>query len=607
MSDLECRVPRFDLIAMGRALVDLYGEQLGCRLEEVASFARFVGGSPTNVAIGASRLGLRVAMITRVGNDHNGRFIRETLVREGVNVEHVVTDPSRLTAVAFLSIRSAATFPLLHYRKEPADLGISPADYTEDFLKQGKALLVTGGHLVTRAAVDNVMFAVGCARRAGVKVVFDIDYRPVFWEVTQLDDGENRSTPSQAATGATQAVLEFCDLVVGTEEEICIAGSSVDVKVALRNIRRRTKATIVMKRGAEGCVVFGDQIPEDFNEAHIGHPFRVEVLNVLGAGDGFLAGWLYGWLSERPVSECSTTANACGALVASRHGCSVASPTRTELEQFLRDAHNGRGPNKDLLRRIHREAGRAEQTSPRIVIDVTETSGEGAETAIWGDRHHELFAFAREIVGQYVGATGKIGVIVPDKHQLIPHQPEGDWSLVMRRITTGKDDPRSAATFGAEFAVGVRKWPPHHVASVIVNVDRKYGLEKMVANQLPAVQTALWEYGIELSVRLKFVDELRELQTLRVALDAINRLEIYPDWWEVESEKYDFDLSSLQSPEFWGKQIGRGFFLVVTPQDAVRLRWISSVQGASDCRAGGLAIGASRWSEMLHSASEREI
>src|SRR5690242_18040207 len=116
---------------MGRAIVDVYGDQAGCRLEEVTSFSRYVGGCPANIAIGTSRLGLRVGFITRVGDEQHGRFLREQLEAEGVDVSCVRTDPHRLTGVAFLGIRDRETFPLLHYRRDCADMAITPDDYTE--------------------------------------------------------------------------------------------------------------------------------------------------------------------------------------------------------------------------------------------------------------------------------------------------------------------------------------------------------------------------------------------------------------------------------------------------------------------------------------------
>jgi 5-dehydro-2-deoxygluconokinase len=136
-----------ELVCMGRAAVDLYGEQIGGRLEDMQTFAKYLGGSPCNTAVGSSRLGLRAAMLTRVGDEHNGRFVRETLAAEGVDVSQVRTDPERLTALVFLGIQDRETFPLVFYRDRCADMGLTAADVDADFIGSAKALLLSGTHL----------------------------------------------------------------------------------------------------------------------------------------------------------------------------------------------------------------------------------------------------------------------------------------------------------------------------------------------------------------------------------------------------------------------------------------------------------------------------
>jgi len=133
-----------DLLAVGRSSVDLYGQQVGGRLEDMASFAKYVGGSPTNTAIGGARLGLSTALLTRVGADHMGRFIREQLVREGVDVASVVSDPDRLTALVVLGIRDQETFPLIFYRENCADMALSLADVDEAQVAGARAVLING-------------------------------------------------------------------------------------------------------------------------------------------------------------------------------------------------------------------------------------------------------------------------------------------------------------------------------------------------------------------------------------------------------------------------------------------------------------------------------
>ena len=314
---------RFDLVCMGRAAVDLYGEQIGGRLEDMQSFAKYLGGSPANTAVGASRLGLQVAMLTRVGDEHLGRFVRETLDAEGVDTSHVRTDPARLTALVFLGIRDRDTFPLVFYREQCADMGLVADDVDPAFIASARALLISGTHLSQPPTFEACLKAMQAARAAGTRVVLDIDYRPVLWGLTAPGLGERRFVASPQVSAQLQRVLSLCDLIVGTEEEIHIAGGSDDSRVALAAIRQHSPALIVMKRGPTGCVAYA----ADIDGGVAGPGFAVEVFNVLGAGDAFMAGLLRGWVRGAPLAEALRYANACGALVVSRNGCAPAMPS----------------------------------------------------------------------------------------------------------------------------------------------------------------------------------------------------------------------------------------------------------------------------------------
>ena len=170
-----------DLITIGRASVDLYGQQIGTRLEDVASFAKSVGGCPTNISVGTARLGLKSALLTRVGKEQMGRFIREQLEREGVETKGIVTDPERLTALAILSVESDHSFPLLFYRDNCADNALCEDDISEDFIRSARAILVTGTHFSKPHTDAAQRKAIRIAKESGAKVVFDIDYRPNLW------------------------------------------------------------------------------------------------------------------------------------------------------------------------------------------------------------------------------------------------------------------------------------------------------------------------------------------------------------------------------------------------------------------------------------------
>ncbi len=192
--------PRLDVITIGRSSVDLYGAQVGGRLEDMASFSKAVGGCPTNIAIGTARLGLKSGLITRVGDEHMGRFIREQCAREGVDVTGVRTDPVRLTALVLLGIRDEKTFPLLFYRENCADGALDESDIDPDYIESAKAVLVSGTHFARANTAAAQRKAMGIARAAGRKVVFDIDYRPNLWGLAGHGAGEERYIKSGEVT-----------------------------------------------------------------------------------------------------------------------------------------------------------------------------------------------------------------------------------------------------------------------------------------------------------------------------------------------------------------------------------------------------------------------
>jgi 5-dehydro-2-deoxygluconokinase len=324
-----------DVITIGRSSVDLYGAQVGGRLEDMGSFNKYIGGSPTNIACGAARLGLKSGLITRVGDEHMGRFIREQLVREGVDTGGVVTDPERLTALVLLGIRDQEQFPLIFYRENCADMALSENDIDENYISSTRAVVVTGTHLSHPRTEAAVLKALDLARKHGVRTALDIDYRPNLWGVAGHGEGESRFVESAKVTKKLQSSLHLFDLIVGTEEEFHIAGGSTETLEALRAVRSVSGATLICKRGAAGAVAFEAAIPARLDEGQTGPGFPIEVFNVLGAGDGFFAGLLKGWLEDADWPTALKYANACGAIAVSRHGCTPAYPALEELEFFL--------------------------------------------------------------------------------------------------------------------------------------------------------------------------------------------------------------------------------------------------------------------------------
>jgi 5-dehydro-2-deoxygluconokinase len=294
-----------DLVCMGRTSVDLYGEQVGAKLEDTQSFRKYVGGSATNVAVGTARLGVKTAMLTRVGDEQMGRFVRRSLAEDGVDVSHVLPDPERLTPYVLLAVRESEDFPRLFVYENSADMAVAEEDVDPAFIASSGALLVTGTHFsrpVTRAASFEAMRA---AKEAGTRIAFDLDYRPVFWGVATHEQGGEMFVESIEVTEVYQSALPDCDLVVGTEEEVRIAGGATDTRAALENIRGLSEATIVLKTGALGATVFEGPIPDDLDDGTKVRGFPVEVLNTVGAGDAFMSGFLRGGCARSRRSGAS--------------------------------------------------------------------------------------------------------------------------------------------------------------------------------------------------------------------------------------------------------------------------------------------------------------
>src|SRR5690606_32686588 len=172
---------RLDVIAIGRSSVDLYGQQIGTRLEDVGSFAKSVGGCPANIAVGTARLGLRSALVTRVGAEQMGGFIKEQLGREGVETAGIVTDADRLTALGLLSVEAEGVSPMIFYRTDCADMALNEGDIDESFIRRAGAICVTGTHFSAPGPAAAQRKAIRLAKQHGLRVVFDIDYRPNLW------------------------------------------------------------------------------------------------------------------------------------------------------------------------------------------------------------------------------------------------------------------------------------------------------------------------------------------------------------------------------------------------------------------------------------------
>lgn len=320
-----------DVICMGRVAVDLYAKDIGVNLADVNSFNKYLGGCAGNIAVGTARLGLKSSIFSCVGQDDMGEFIAKELLRCGVNRDFLFTTDKHLTGLVLLGIKPPREFPLIFYRNDCADMQIKAEQITKDGLKQAKSLLITGTGLSTAEMLQTTKDVVQMARQCETAVIMDLDFRPVLWGLTTLGNGESRYITDAKVSKTYQELVPLCDLIVGTEEEFCIAGGSTNFDEALSLIQAQTTVPLVVKLGEKGCTIYLSHDKKPLST----RSFPVDVLNVLGAGDAFMSGLLLGLLNEQGWDKAATYANAAGALVVTRHGCAPAIPNLEELHYFI--------------------------------------------------------------------------------------------------------------------------------------------------------------------------------------------------------------------------------------------------------------------------------
>jgi 5-dehydro-2-deoxygluconokinase len=529
-----------DVVTIGRASVDLYGQQIGTRLEDVGSFAKSVGGCPCNIAIGTARLGLRSALVTRVGDEQMGRFIREQLGREGVETRGVTTDPDRLTALVLLAVEGQGVSPMIFYRTDCADMALGEADIDEALIASARAVVVTGTHFSTPNAEAAQLKAIRIARAHGGRVVFDIDYRPNLWGLAGHEAGFSRYVKSPRVTAVYRQVLPHADLVVGTEEEVLIAAGADTLPEALRAIRAVTAATIVLKRGAMGCIVYDGAIPDDLEQGIVGDGFPIEVYNVLGAGDAFMSGFLRGWLRGETLATAATWANACGAFAVSRLLCAPEYPTWEELGHFLAHGSPERALRRDAaLSHIHWATTRRTDWPELMAFAIDHRA---QLEALPGATPERLTAFKRLAVQAALKvADGRpgFGMLLDDRFGRDALFDVAGTSLWIGRPV---EDPGSRPLrFEVSQDLGSRlvDWPVDHCLKVLCfyHPDDDAALKAAQVDKLRAACDAARKVGREILIEIiaskhgPLADD-----TLARALAELYAAGLKPDWWKLEPQ-----------------------------------------------------------------------
>jgi len=330
---------KYDSLHMGRSSIDLYSNDVGAPFVDIKSFAAYVGGSPTNISVGMRRLGAKPALLTAFGEDPVGDFLLHFLQEEGVETRYILRKPGHRTSAVVLGIEPPNKFPLVYYRDNCADIELTIDDVLASPVAESRILQFAGTNLSREPSRSATMFAAEFARQTGTEVVFDVDFRPDQWH------------DPRAFGVSSRAVIRLADIVIGTEDElnaamltdpaqISLTHSQVsdtkvggDVDAAVDAILKLGPKAVIQKRGEEGARV---HLLEAGTRKSIDVPgFPVKVYNILGAGDAFGAGFLFGYVNGRGWYESARLGNACGAIVVTKHGCANFMPTYDELMEFV--------------------------------------------------------------------------------------------------------------------------------------------------------------------------------------------------------------------------------------------------------------------------------
>jgi 5-dehydro-2-deoxygluconokinase len=478
-----------------------------------------------------------------VGDEQMGRFVREQMQREGVATQGIAVDRQRLTSLVLLSVENDKTFPLIFYRDNCADAALCEDDVDPDYIARADAVLVTGTHFAKPHNAAAQRKAMRLCKAAQGKVIFDIDYRPNLWGLAGHAAGEERYIKSDSVSEHLQSVLADCDLIVGTEEEVHIAGGSEETLQALRTIRSLSTAIIVLKRGPMGCVVYPGAIPSRIEDGIIGKGFPIEVYNVLGAGDAFLSGFLRGYLKGEPLEVAATWANACGAFAVSRLLCSPESPTWEELQYFLKHGSPHRALRKDeAINHIHWATTRRPQ-APQLLALAIDHRKQLEDMADEVGAPRQRIAPFKQLAVKALTAVAKgrsgYGILLDDtygREAMFDAAKSNVW--VARPVELPGSRPLQFE-FTQDLGSRLVEWPATHTVKCLAfyHPDDPPELREAQGQKLRTLFEASRKTGHELMIEIIAGRHgpLKE-DTVARALEQVYGLGIKPDWWKLEPQ-----------------------------------------------------------------------
>jgi 5-dehydro-2-deoxygluconokinase len=306
-----------DVCVLGRIGYDLYALEHHRPLPEVERFERKLGGSSANMAVGLARLGLKVGMVSALGDDALAEYLLAFLRCEGVDTAFVRRVAGYNTSLCLTEVSPPDRFPQVFYRREAADTRVEAGPAQLAYVRQARMFITNGTSLAADPSREATLQALAAARSASTRTVFDVDYRASSWP-----------SPEEAGRQARRA-LAHVDVVLGNEDELALLTGEREGAAQIRAVLKAGAGLVVRKLGARGVEAHSR------DSSATAAPFEVDVVSTIGAGDGFASGFLDALHRDRPLSECLSQGNAAAAIVVSRVGCSDAMPYRDELEAFL--------------------------------------------------------------------------------------------------------------------------------------------------------------------------------------------------------------------------------------------------------------------------------
>ncbi|WP_410515135.1 5-dehydro-2-deoxygluconokinase [Paenibacillus sp. BR2-3] len=314
------RQAKFDIIAIGRACIDLNATEYNRPMEETMTFSKYVGGSPVNIAIGSSKLGLKAGFIGKLSDDQHGRFITNYIRNLGIDISGVVLDQEgHKSGLAFTEILSPDECSILMYRQDVADLYLEPGEVHEDYISQAKALLVSGTALSKSPSREAVLKAVSLARKNDVKVIFELDYRPYTW------------TSEEETSIYYSLVAMQSDIVIGTRDEFDRMENRKGLnEQTVHYLFQHSPELIVIKHGVKGSYAYTKS-----GESFKSRAYMTQVLKTFGAGDSYASAFLYALFQGKEIETALKYGSASASIVVSKHSSSEAMPTVAQIEELI--------------------------------------------------------------------------------------------------------------------------------------------------------------------------------------------------------------------------------------------------------------------------------